>query len=426
MRRLALPGWRWLRLGLLMAVVIVAACSSGDDKGTAQPGEEQFVGTIRIGAVLDLSGPVGSNPLGLSQVRGAERAVEDINAAGGVQVGGQRYRLEFLKFDSRSDGVAANAAAQEAIQRGVIALAVATCPYFNQVYGQFRVAGILTWTVCPPGLNLIDPDTRFYEGVEKNPFLFAAIDFAEPIIIGWIKQIYKLNPDIKRISFLLDDGPLGRGMAPAVEKAAGELGLEFVGGVHYPVGTTDYSTYITNVRGRRPDLVYAGTGGGAAVELPVQAVKLNIAPFLIVAGMRPADLTPIGDLGNTTIVMTDWRLPYHKEVAPREYLQKVEKLGVLETGFPVQVGFAVAYYDFVQLLAKAIEKAGTAKDPAAIAKALPGLSVESYLGGQTVILQDHSTRGSMGNVIVTKDKFTVYIYKDARTDISERSYTVPR
>lgn len=416
-------------LGLLaLGLLVVAACRSGEEEKTALQGAGgQFAGSVKIGAVFDASGPVGGAPLALSQVLGIERAIQDINTEGGVTVKGQRYRLELLKADSRSQAVDAVAAAQQVIQERVLASAVLTCPFFNQAYEQLRSTGsVLVWTFCPPGDILLNKDSPRYEGIEKHPLLFNAIDFADFNIIGWMRQAKKLHPEIRRVSFLVDDGQLGRSMAPTVEKGARELGLEFLGGVFYPVGTTDFAPYITNVKGKNPDLVYSGTGGGAGVELPVAAVELNMAPYIIIPGMRPVDVQKIRDLGNITLIMTDFRLPYYKAVAPKEYAQKVDHLGLLPSGFEPTVGAAVTHYDFVRLLVKAMEKAGTVDDAKAVAQAMVGLSIDSFLGGNVIVLDDHSIRGSMGNIEVTKNKFTLYTYKDARTDSYESRHEVPR
>lgn len=407
---------RWLLVTMLsLGLLLLTACGGGGEDTGRAPGA-QFAGTVKVAIVTDMSGQL-VRPLDLSKVLGMEKAVNDINAAGGVEVRGQRYRMELLKLDSRSEAVTAVAAAQQAVQEGAIAVAVETCPFAQQVYAQVRVAGTaIAWTNCPPVMNLLDKDTPQYEGIEKNPLLFMPIDFAQPIVIGWIKQAKKLHPEIQRVAYILDDGPLGKALGPMVRQGAREIGAEFVGGVEFPVGTTDFSAYVTNVKALRPDFVYTSLAPGGGVELQVQAAKLDVAPYIMVPGMRPIDVEKMGDLGRMTVILVDWRLPYHKGFAPPQYAEEVAKFGDLPGGFPVQIGFAVAEYDMLKLLVKAIEKAGTATDAKAIAQALVGQSVDSLLGGKVTVQPEHHTLGSMGNIEATRDKFTVYTYEHARAD----------
>ena len=61
----------------------------------------QPAGVIRIGHVAPLSGPIGH--LGLDNEHGARLAVEEINAAGGLKVGGRNYRLQLIGLDDEAD-----------------------------------------------------------------------------------------------------------------------------------------------------------------------------------------------------------------------------------------------------------------------------------------------------------------------------------
>ncbi|MCL6500154.1 MAG: ABC transporter substrate-binding protein, partial [Firmicutes bacterium] len=79
------------RAVLLWLAVVAFAAGSG-----AAP-----AGVVRLGAVIPLTGRFAS---GGAQVRtGYEMAVEDLNARGGVRVGGQQLRLELVVVDDESD-----------------------------------------------------------------------------------------------------------------------------------------------------------------------------------------------------------------------------------------------------------------------------------------------------------------------------------
>ncbi|HXG36608.1 MAG TPA: ABC transporter substrate-binding protein [Dehalococcoidia bacterium] len=414
--------------GLIVVLLLAVACGDDEEEGgTATPRAQQFDGVIKIGVIGDLSGPIGGNPNLTSPIKGLEVGVQDINAAGGVRVGGKRYQFQVVKLDSRSEAVAANAAATQLVQEGVLGSAIVTCAFFQQAYEVIKASGnIISWTNCPPGLNLLDKDVPAqFQGIERNPLLFASIDFTLPIIAGWFKQVKQIDPSIRSVAWMGDDTPLGRAQAAVVPAAAQQAGLEFRGPpVHFPFGTTDMSPFLTDLRGRGADIVYMSHGGN--LDAPRQFLQLGVAPRVMIPGLRPFDLTRIGDVGSATVVMLDWRLPYHKEVAPPDYQDEVAKLGTLEGGAAIQIGFATAYYDFMRLLKDAIEKAGTFTDAKAVANALVGLRTESLMGGQVRVDPDHAVRGPAGLIVTTREKFVVYSYPDATTDRASNVFEVRR
>jgi len=419
--------FRRLAFGLFAVFALaLLAIACGDDEETG-PGEQtQFDGAIKIGILADLSGPIGGNPNLLSTIRGFETGVADINADGGVKVGGKRYEIQIRKVDSQSNPTAAVAGATQLVQEGVLGISINTCAFFPQAYAQIKTPGtIIAWTNCPPGLNLLDKDVPgVYEGVEKNPLLFAAIDFTLPILAGWLNQVKQTDPSIKSLAFVADDTNRGKAQGAVIPAAALQAGLEFKGATYFPAGTTDMSTFLTTVKAQNADVVYMSSSGN--LDAPRQFMQLGVAPRLMVPGLRPFDMTTIGNIGTTKVYMMDWRLPYHKEVAPKEFQDEVAKLGTLDGGASVQVGFAIAFYDFAYLLKQAIEKAQTTTDAAAVAKAMVGLKVDSFMGGEVIMEADHAARGTTGMILTTTDKFTVYVFENARSIKPLDTFTVNR
>src|SRR5882672_5024328 len=75
--------------------------------------------SIKIGAVVPLTGRYGP---GGAQVRtGYEIAVEQINAAGGVSVGGKKMPLELVLLDDESDATKTVARLETLAAQGVVA-----------------------------------------------------------------------------------------------------------------------------------------------------------------------------------------------------------------------------------------------------------------------------------------------------------------
>jgi ABC-type branched-subunit amino acid transport system substrate-binding protein len=127
--------------------------------------------------------------------------------------------------------------------------------------------------------------------------------------------------------------------------------------------------------------------------------------------MRPVDLKHIGPLGEATLVLADFRAPFTEGLTPPEFQAAATKFGKLKSGEPVQVGIAAAYYDFMQLLARAIAKADSAEGTA-VAKALENSSYDGPFG-RSEILPNHTQRGALGLVTAKAESIAIHVYKDS-------------
>ncbi len=86
----------WLRGGgaaLAMAALVLALVATGQPAATPE---------IKIGSVLPLTGAFGASGNYFKQ--GYSMAIDDVNKAGGLDVGGQKYHITLTVLDDNSDG----------------------------------------------------------------------------------------------------------------------------------------------------------------------------------------------------------------------------------------------------------------------------------------------------------------------------------
>lgn len=109
-----------------LAVGLLAGCGAGNKAEEGSTGGTKGGDTIKIGVNLELSGAVAS--YGTSELSGIELAVEEINAAGGVD----GKELELVKVDNKSEPAEATSAALKLItQDKVIAIIGAADKWCN-------------------------------------------------------------------------------------------------------------------------------------------------------------------------------------------------------------------------------------------------------------------------------------------------------
>src|SRR5512139_3253796 len=69
---------------------------------TITPGLAQTPAKIKVGLMFGLTGP--ASPIGPVQMKGAELAIKEINAAGGVKLGGKQIPIEAVVRDDETKG----------------------------------------------------------------------------------------------------------------------------------------------------------------------------------------------------------------------------------------------------------------------------------------------------------------------------------
>ncbi|MEX1066642.1 MAG: ABC transporter substrate-binding protein [Aquisalimonadaceae bacterium] len=400
-----MKGASWILFSLLIAATLVTA---GQSVVLAQSG---FAGSILIGDLSQRSGVGGGQALTESTSRGVEVAIREINESGGVKIDGDTYELAYKAIDSRSEPAATVSAARQLIGDGAVA---AVLPSFatEVAYRALSESSVIAFGAVPRATQPLHSD-----GPERHPLLFGTVELAAPVIAGWLGGIIQQYPEVKRVAVLNLTDPTGRFMDAAVQAAAERFGLEYVGAQFVDPATTDFSTALTNLKSNNPDVIYLGTGA-QILAATRQAIQLEAAPILWNYTMRPVDLRHVGLLGKATIVMADFRAPFTEGLTPPEFQEAAAKFGQLRGGEPVQVGIAAAYYDFVHLLAQAIEKAGSTDDTTAIAAALRESSYDGPFG-RSRILPNQTQSGPIGLVYADASQITINVYPDTASTTEE-------
>jgi len=136
----------------LLATCLLAACGSAVGASSTSQGPAD--GILVIGASISLT---GSTPLPMLQ-DGYQAAVDDINKAGGVSVGGTKHKLSLVVLDNRSDlNTMTSQIRTLALQDKVVGLVGNCCPYNVNLAALAdalqvpTVMGALPLELLPPG-----------------------------------------------------------------------------------------------------------------------------------------------------------------------------------------------------------------------------------------------------------------------------------
>jgi branched-chain amino acid transport system substrate-binding protein len=228
---------------------------------------------VKIGFDNPLTGVYAA--LGKNELIGAQLALEQINAKGGIL----GRKAELLVEDSTSgDAGTAVQKARKLIDRdqvnflvgninSALAAAMANVAYekgvFHMVPGGHTDP--VTGTNCHWNVFRICNTTQ----MEGNAVAGSLIKNAG-------KKWYYLTPDYA----------FGHTLQAGLEKAAAKLGGTKLGGDLTPLGTTDYSSYLIKAQSANPDVIIFLQAGDDAVNALKQAVQFGLDKKLHLAGAQ--------------------------------------------------------------------------------------------------------------------------------------------
>jgi branched-chain amino acid transport system substrate-binding protein len=356
----------------LAMVVGAVACGGGDEGESEGSGSGSSDQTVTFGLNTELSGSL--QIYGAPSLQGLEAAVEDINADGGIKAGGKTYDMTVASEDNRSDPSAVVSAARAVVDAGAIASLgpdIGSTP----AYEIFKSNDVITFT---PAFDL---QLELIENPDEHPLLFSPVPFLAELFETNMKQLAAEVPEIKRVAILAPNHQEGQDSAAAYAAAATNHGLTVVGSEGYPPNATDFTSILTSLKQKNPDLVIALQSAEQGIAILQQAAQLDVAKYGLNDVLTPDQVQEAQGLDEMTVLIPNFSPTFSPSATIPDYEPEVVFDGEAPAGNP---GAAIVIYYSAFILKGAIEDAGTATDAAAIAKELPGQTYEGPFGKCTM------------------------------------------
>jgi branched-chain amino acid transport system substrate-binding protein len=263
------------KLGLMLAAATLAL----------GVGMTQASADIEIATAGPMTGDYAA--FGAQMQRGAEAAVADINAAGGVN--GEMLHLNV--GDDACDPKQATAVANDFVSRGVVFVAGHFCSGSSIPASDVYIEEDIL-QMSPASTNPKFTEGPHEKGVET---IFRTCgrddqqgDFAGP----WLAENYKG----KKVAIIHDKSTYGKGIADLTKAAMNKAGLQEAMYEAYTAGEQDYTALVAKMKAAQIDVIYLGgyhTEGALIIRqareqgLNAQLVgpdSLNTLEFVTIAG----------------------------------------------------------------------------------------------------------------------------------------------
>jgi branched-chain amino acid transport system substrate-binding protein len=358
----------------------------GRDLPTA-PGNTVDGETIKIGLIASLNGE--QQPWGLDSKQGAELAVEEINAAGGIQ----GKKIELIVEDTGSKPEGGKSATEKLVSEDKV-----VCVLGEVASGITLPAA----QVCQEnGVPLIAIGATRVDVTQQGGAIFRVCytdDFQGAAMAKYAFEDLKL----RKVAILTDRKlPYSTGLSEVFAKAFQELGGEIVTEEKYESGNIDFKAQLTNIKAKDPDGLFCS---GYFTEVgPIarqrESLGLNV-PMLGGDGWDSKDLL---DSGGTGIVGGFFANHYHQSEEREEVKNFVANF---KKKFGTDAGTAMAAltYDAAGVCFDALKNA-KALDSKSLIEAIQ--SVKDYKGvsGSITIGPDGNAQKPALVLKVNKDGF---------------------
>jgi branched-chain amino acid transport system substrate-binding protein len=341
-------------LKLLAAAAAVAALGMGSAHAQLQ---------------VATAGPItGANAsFGEQLKRGAEQAVADLNAAGGVL--GQQLALSV--GDDACDPKQAVAVANDLTSKGVVFVAGHFCSSSSipasKVYAE---EGVLMMTPASTNPKLTD-DAK--AAGWTNVFRTCGRDDAQGLVAGgFLAEKYKG----KKVAIIHDKSTYGKGIADETKKAMNAAGLQEAMYEAINQGDKDFSALISKMKAAGVDAVYLGLYVAEAGLLVRQARDQGFkAQMVSEDAMVDNQLWAIAGDAAEGLLMTFAPDPRNLPTA-KDIVAKFKTAGYDPEGYTLYT------YAAFEVFKQAAEKAGST-DAEKLAAAIHGQSYDTVLGKLT-------------------------------------------
>ena len=314
---------------------------------------------IKVAVVGAMSGPVAQ--YGDQEFTGAEQAVADINAKGGIK----GNKLQIVKYDDACDPKQAVAVANKVVNDGIKYVIGHLCSSSTQPASDiYEDEGILMIT---PAATAPELTARGYQLILRT----TGLDSDQgPTAAKYILE--KVKP--QRIAIVHDKQQYGEGLARAVQDGLkkGNANVVFFDGI--TAGEKDFSTLVARLKKENIDFVYYGGYHPEMGQILRQARAAGLkTQFMGPEGVGNASLSNIaGDAAEGMLV-----------TMPKRYDQDPTNQGIVDALKADKKDPSGPYvwitYAAVQSLATALERTGS-DEPLALVKDLKANGANTVIG----------------------------------------------
>jgi branched-chain amino acid transport system substrate-binding protein len=328
---------------------------------------------IKIGAPLPLTGALA--PEGIKQQEGYDLWAEEVNKAGGIKVGNDRFKVQLVYYDYQS-------ATPRAVQ---LSEKLASEDKVNFIFSPFgsgatKAASNVSEKYKIPTISSTGSSEQVYDQGYK--YLFGTLNSNVIVSKALTKYFKEKAPEIKKVAIYSRNDLFPLALATSLDDAAKAAGYQVIYFEKYPLNAMDHSAALTELRAKGAEWIYVTgyTDDLIRIRKQMSENKVTAPVITMLAGPAYPEFTEsLGDIANGVTSVTWWH--------PALRFKENDVFGSTENFVKL---FQAKYHkvaDYAQasssaagvVLQLAIEKAGTI-DPEKVREVLANTKFDTFYG----------------------------------------------
>lgn len=342
------------RFMLLLLIVALAVCF------LAMPASAETGKTIKIGIIGPMKFLQGEHAW-----YGAEMAAEEINAAGGIQVGAEKMKVELVRVDTNEilSVVDATSAVERAITSDKVDFIIGGCSSgailaMQDVTAEYKKV----FLICGSGSHPEITD-RVGKDYERHKYFFRPAPINAKNIVA---LIVASSPELARVittklgvqpkvALLFEAAKWLDPQIPYYQKLFPQQGIEVAGLWRVSIKAMDVSAQLQAIRSAGANIILSMTSGPAAIPIYRQIGELQIPAIVFGVNVEAegaefweatAGMCAYGGVSvqRSNVAMTERTLPFYKKFEERYKMRPTLTSGS---------------YDSMLILKEGIERVGS-------------------------------------------------------------------
>lgn len=347
---------------------------------------------VRIGMTAPLTGPASESGIALRQ--GAELAVEEINATGGIDVGSKKYRIALFVEDNESKPAVGVSAAERLITKEEVhyligdAILSSVTMAIMELAPRYKVPVVSGESVSEAIVDKVRADPEKYHYYWKMNF--GSTTYANTVFntVRWLLEKEEFQPHTKKVFFIVEDTDYGRSNAGAAATLFENIGWSTVAIETVPMGHTEFYPQLNKLREAEADVlvsIFTPLSSGVALVKQFRELGVGALHMAIYYPTRPEFIQQVGEAAEGLLWSPLIFDPEHID-AHKAFAEKVQDK------FNVEATIDHAYaYDFIYNATDSISRAGSLKSEDII-EALATLDRQGIIGRYVFDQSNHQAK----------------------------------
>jgi len=360
-----------LTLFMLMLAFVLTACGGGSSSNTTS-------NTLLFGAPISLTGATSTE--GHLTLEGYQLWVKEVNAHGGIKVGGTTYQVQLKYYDDGSSPTKSAQLTQQLVASDKV----------NFLLGPYGTAATLQDEAIAEQykIPMVEGNGAAKAIFSKGfHYIFGVLSPASEYAKVILEAALALPNPPKTIAIISANDAFSLEVAAAAKAYAASHNLNVVYYQQYPANTTDLTSVLTALKtsgpgGTVPDMLLGSGHENEAVTTMKEAKQLRINAKLYAFTVGPATpdfISVLGPTANYVLSSSQWT-PQEKYNGIDVYGTPANYAQMYQTEYGHQPSYQSAESTAAGLAFQyAIQKAGSI-DPQMVRDALANLDIMTFYG----------------------------------------------